>query len=101
MFSLAKKTFSEFLLRIKEENKQIIEILEHPDRYPGLLAIVNHFTKLERSLKNFFFQHYMLSSSIIGSQSFGSIGHDLVSLVDKFVEPVFKEIDQAKYDLTL
>ena len=52
-------------------------------------------------LKNFFFQHYILSSSIIGSQSFGSIGYDLVSLVDKFVQPIFPEIDQAKYDLTL
>lgn len=101
IFSLAQKTYAEFLKLLKKNDKQIIEILERPGEYSDLLAIVNYFSKLERSLKNFFFQHYILSSSVIGSQSFGSIGHDLVSLVDKFVEPVFKEIDQVKYDLTL
>ena len=43
----------------------------------------------------------MLTSNIIGSQSFGSIGHDIASLVGKFVAPIFSEIDQAKYDLTM
>lgn len=101
LFAVSRKAFNQFLLLLEKESRSVIQVLENPRDNIVLLSITNHFAKLERALKNFFFQHYVLSSSIIGSQSFGSIGYDLVSLVDKFVEPVFKEIDQAKYDLTL
>ncbi len=101
LFSISQKTYREFLKILNKNDTEIIEILEQPNKFPQWLSIINQFTKIERSLKNFFFQHYILSSNIIGSQSFGSIGYDLVSLVNKFVEPIFKEIDQAKYDLTL
>lgn len=101
LFYIARKLFEKFLKHLEEDNKTIVEILENPHDNSFLLSIINHFTNFERSLKNFFFQHYVLTSNIIGSQSFGSIGHDIVSLADKFVEPIFKEIDQAKYDLTL
>jgi hypothetical protein len=101
IFSISRKIFVKFLEIIKNDNKNIVQILENPKENYVFLSIVNHFSKLERSLKNFFFQHYVLTSSVIGSQSFGSIGQDIVSLVDKFIDPLFKEIDQAKYDLTL
>ncbi|RFC55886.1 tryptophan 2,3-dioxygenase family protein [Brumimicrobium aurantiacum] len=101
MFGIAIQLFKTFLHTIKNEDKSIVHILENPKTNPNYVALINQFTNLERSLKNFFFQHYVLTSNIIGSQSFGSIGYDLVSLVDKFVEPIFKEIDDAKYDLTL
>ncbi|MEL6559269.1 MAG: nuclear transport factor 2 family protein, partial [Bacteroidota bacterium] len=101
IFQAAKEAFSNYLSLISDKELTVMTILERPADFPYLLSVINHFTKLERVLKNFFFQHYVLSSGIIGSQSFGSIGYDLVSLVDKFVEPIFKEIDQAKYDLTL
>ena len=101
IFGISRKIFVKFLDIIKDENKNIVQIIENPKENEVFLSIVNHFSKLERSLKNFFFQHYVLTSSVIGSQSFGSIGQDIVSLVDKFIDPLFKEIDQAKYDLTL
>jgi steroid delta-isomerase len=101
LFYISKKLFEKFLKHIESDNINIVQILENPNDNAVLLPIVNHFTNFERSLKNFFFQHYVLTSNIIGSQSFGSIGLDIVSLADKFVEPIFKEIDQAKYDLTL
>lgn len=101
MFSAVKSTFKEFLNVVNKQETTIVEILEYPKKHPILLRQVNQFSKIENVLKNFFFQHYMLSSNVIGSQSFGSIGKDLVSLTDKFVEPIFKEIDDAKYHLTL
>lgn len=101
MFALAQKTYATFLGILKKQERTVIQVLEKPKKYPDSLVIIDHFARLERSLKTFFFQHYVLSSSVIGSQSFGSIGHDLVTLVDKFVQPIFKDIDQAKYDLTL
>ncbi|WP_107039760.1 nuclear transport factor 2 family protein [Brumimicrobium mesophilum] len=101
LFYFSRLIFDKYLKHLENENKSIVEVLEKPEENTVSVAVLNNFSKLERSLKNFFFQHYILSSNIIGSQSFGSIGFDLVSLVDKFVEPIFKEIDQAKYDLTL
>lgn len=101
IFVLSRKLFDKYLELIKKDNKSIVQILENPKTEPVFLSIVNNFSKHERALKNFFFQHYVLTSNIIGSQSFGSIGHDLVTLVDKFVDPIYKEIDDAKYDLTL
>ncbi len=98
---IAKKVFSKFLFILQKKNKEIIQILEKPSLNDDLISVMNHFVKLERTLKNFFFQHYVLSASVIGSQSFGSLGYELVSLTDKFVEPIFKEIDEAKYHLTL
>ncbi|PWH84908.1 nuclear transport factor 2 family protein [Brumimicrobium oceani] len=101
LFKISKKLFEKFLILIEKENKNLVHIIENPKTEGDLLSIINNFTLLERGLKNFFFQHYVLTSNIIGSESFGSIGHDLVSLVGKFIQPIFKEIDQAKYDLTL
>lgn len=101
MVNLAKKAFSKFLILLNHQHTSILDILEAPRLQGDFVSMVDHFSKLERLLKNFFFQHYALSSSVIGSQSFGSIGHELVSLSDKFVQPMFQEIDQAKYDLTL
>jgi len=101
IFRASKNAFVQFMVLLKGKGKDIVHVLERPKENSEWIAIVNHFSRLERSLKNFFFQHFVLSSSVIGSQSFGSIGYDLVSLVDRFVEPIFKEIDQAKYDLTL
>ncbi|WP_299202549.1 tryptophan 2,3-dioxygenase family protein [Brumimicrobium sp.] len=101
LFGLSKKLFEKFLKVVENKNNSIVQILEFPYENKVLLPIVNHFTTFERALKNFFFQHYVLTSSIIGAESFGSIGHDLISLVGKFIQPIFKEIDQAKYDLTL
>lgn len=101
MVHLAKKAFSKFLILLTHQHTSILDILEAPRLQGDFAAMVDHFSRLERLLKNFFFQHYALSSSVIGSQSFGSIGHELVSLSDKFVQPMFQEIDQAKYDLTL
>lgn len=98
---LAKKAFSAFLTLLSEHQVSVLTVLEAPRRYGDFVTMVNHFSRLERTLKNFFFQHYALSSSVIGSESFGSIGHELVSLSDKFVQPMFQEIDQAKYDFTL
>lgn len=101
IFGVARKVYGDFLRLLEMKDKKIVEVLENPRRDAKLLSIVNNFSKLERSLKNFFFQHYNLSSGTIGSQSFGSIGFDLVQLTAKFVNPLFKEIDQAKYDFTL
>ena len=97
----ATRVFSLFLTRLQQEQLTLIQVIESPCKYPIHLSIIKQFEKLERTLKNFFFQHYALSASIIGSQSFGSIGQEIVSLADKFVEPLFQELDQAKYELTL
>jgi hypothetical protein len=97
----ATRAFSLFLARIQQEQLTLIKIIEAPTEYPLYLSIIKQFEKLERTLKNFFFQHYALSASIIGAQSFGSIGQEIVSLADRFVEPLFQELDQAKYELTL
>lgn len=100
IFSISRKLFENYLQIIQEKDITIVQILENPKSEKKLLSVLNNFTKHERALKNFFFQHYVLTSNIIGSESFGSIGHDLVSLVGKFIQPIYKEIDQAKYDLT-
>lgn len=97
----ATRIFSLFLDRLQQEQLTLIQIIESPSKYPVYLSIIKQFEKLERTLKNFFFQHYALSASIIGSQSFGSIGQEIVSLADRFVEPLFQELDQVKYELTL
>lgn len=101
MFGESIGIFTQFQTILKNEGLTIVDLLETPTSHPNYVNCINTFAKLERLLKNFFFQHYMLSSSIIGSQSFGSIGQDLVTLTDRFVEPIFKEIDDAKYHLTL
>mgnify|MGYP000241712732 CR=1 FL=1 len=98
---LAKNVFTAFLGHISKKEIGIADILQKPNEHVDLLSTIKHFENLERSLKNFFFQHFALSSSIIGSKSFGSIGHEVVSLADRFVEPLFKEIDQVKYELAL
>jgi tryptophan 2,3-dioxygenase len=98
---LAKDIFKAFLNLLEEKKIGISDVLESPNTNVDLLSTIKHFERLERSLKNFFFQHFSLSSSIIGSRSFGSIGHEVVTLADKFVEPIFKEIDDAKYELAL
>lgn len=101
IFGVARKIYGQFMGQMKREGMSIIHVLENPKQEAEKLAIINNFTRLERSLKMFFFQHYNLSSSTIGSESFGSIGYDLVTLTNKFVQPMFKEIDDAKYDFTL
>jgi tryptophan 2,3-dioxygenase len=101
IFSKSKKIFKQFITYLEQSNLNILTVLEAPTKYKTLLEIIQHFEQLERALKTFFFNHYLLSSNVIGSQSFGSIGYELVSLADKFVAPVFPEIDQAKYDFTL
>ena len=98
---LAKDSFTAFLKLLEKKSKRISDVLEYPIDNVNLLSAVKHFERLERGLKNFFFQHFALSSGIIGSRSFGSIGHEVVSLADRFVQPIFKEIDDAKYELAL
>ncbi|MGH1336098.1 MAG: tryptophan 2,3-dioxygenase family protein [Aureispira sp.] len=98
---LAKSIFVDFQALLQKNNKELRQVLEAPALHAHFLTVIKHFEKLERALKNFFFQHYVLSASIIGAQSFGSIGHEIVSLADKFVEPIFKALDQVKYELTL
>ena len=78
-----------------------LAILENPVIFKNHNSTISSLTELERSLQNFYFQHYKLSCSVIGSQSFGSIGFDLATLAKKFTEPLFVEIDNAKYDFTL
>ncbi len=101
IFGVARKIYGQFMGIMKFKEKTIVQVLENPKRESSFLSIINNFSKLERALKGFFFQHYNLSSGTIGSQSFGSIGYDLVTLTNKFVNPIFKEIDDAKYDFTL
>lgn len=101
VFTMAKKVFRAFIGKLTQENLSVLKVLEAPHKFEHFDALIHGFTKLERSLKNFFFQHYMLSSSVIGSESFGSIGKDLIVLTKKFTEPIFKEIDEAKYAFTL
>ncbi|XOV66095.1 MAG: tryptophan 2,3-dioxygenase family protein [Fluviicola sp.] len=101
VFGVARKIYGQFMGQLKREGTSIVYILENPKQEAEKLAIINNFSRLERSLKMFFFQHYNLSSGTIGSESFGSIGYDLVTLTSKFVQPMFKEIDDAKYDLTM
>lgn len=101
IFGVARKVYGMFLMLLERENKTILHILENPRTETELHAIVNNFSKLERGLKGFFFEHYNLSSGTIGSKSFGSIGYDLVTLTNKFVQPLFQEIDDAKYDFTM
>ena len=101
LFGISIKLFQNFLKQLDNKTKTMVEVIENPNTHPVLISVINQFTNLERALKNFFFQHYVLTSNIIGSQSFGSIGHDIASLVGKFVAPIFSEIDQAKYDLTM
>ncbi len=101
VFGVARKIYGQFMGQMKREGMSIIHVLENPKQEAEKLAIINNFSRIERSLKMFFFQHYNLSSSTIGSQSFGSIGYDLVTLTNRFIEPMFKEIDDAKYDFTL
>ena len=101
VFGVARKIYGQFMGIMAMKGKTIVQVLENPKREGRFLSIINNFSKLERALKGFFFQHYNLSSGTIGSQSFGSIGYDLVTLTNKFVNPIFKEIDEAKYDFTL
>lgn len=97
----SKELFEYFLKLLEEQGITLEEVLEKPAVFKDFLLLIKQFEKLERALKNFFFQHYVLSASIIGARSFGSIGHEIVSLADKFVEPLFPALDQAKYALTL
>lgn len=101
VFSKSKKLFTQFLSHLNKENTNILTVLERPKEFKVSMQLIRCFEQLERALKTFFFNHYLLSANVIGSQSFGSIGYELVSLADKFVAPVFPEIDQAKYDFTL
>lgn len=97
----SKTLFNHFLKLLQKHSLTLEEVLEQPANFKDFLLLIKHFEKLERALKNFFFQHYVLSASIIGARSFGSIGHEIVALADKFVEPLFPALDQAKYALTL
>lgn len=101
LFVAAKRLFAHFEGQLEQAGMTLLVVLEFPEKYPQKHAIIQYFSQLERQLKNFFFQHYMLASNIIGAQSLGSIGYELSMLTSKFVNPIFKSIDQAKYELTL
>lgn len=101
IFSKSKKLFANFLSYLIQQQRSILVVLEQPHKFKNSMLLIQSFERLERALKTFFFNHYLLSANVIGSQSFGSIGYELVSLADKFVAPIFPEIDQAKYDFTL
>jgi hypothetical protein len=100
-FGLAIHVYRLFQTIIEAEDISILTILENPVIFKNHNSTISSLTELERSLQNFYFQHYKLSCSVIGSQSFGSIGFDLATLAKKFTEPLFVEIDNAKYDFTL
>lgn len=97
LIALAKSLFFPITKYLKEHNCCLLDLYYTPIKHPLAYQYIQALSSLETRLKTFFFCHYKLATEIIGSESLGSLGFEVQSLIKRFLEPLYVELDQVRY----
>lgn len=98
----ATLTMSRRLLRLLDADLQprgisYLTIYRRPDAHRAEHGFIEALTTLENRLAAFLFTHYKLAVRVVGAESLGSLGVELQALINHFVQPLYPELDKARY----
>lgn len=92
------QTFEAFNTYLQKQNLTFLQLLDASSHYPKQYQLLCEFHEISRAFQMFLFRHYVMVSKILGSQSLGSLGAKVSSLLARAGTPLFPELDQAFYD---
>ncbi|MEH2156824.1 nuclear transport factor 2 family protein [Nostoc sp.] len=97
LVTLAKTLFFPLREYLKEHSCCLLDIYYTPSKHTPVYQYIEALSSLETRLSRFFFCHYKLATEIIGSESLGSLGFEVQALIKRFVDPLYLELDKARY----
>ncbi len=84
---------------LKARGLSYLRVFRRPDAHPAEHTFIEALATLEGRLSAFLFLHYKLAARTLGAESIGSLGVDLESLIERFVRPLWPELDRARHRL--
>jgi hypothetical protein len=99
--SQGRAIFEQLNNALRVADVDLVHVLDHPSLYPSQYALVRSLSRFSKHIQDFLFRHYLLVLSVAGSNSYGSLGYKINSMVERAAQPIFPEIDQANHDLLM
>ncbi|WP_392532243.1 nuclear transport factor 2 family protein [Nostoc sp. C117] len=97
LVTLAKSLFFPIREYLKEHKCSLLDIYYTPSKHTPVYQYIEALSSLETRLSRFFFCHYKLATEIIGSESLGSLGFEVQALIKRFIDPLYLELDEVRY----
>ncbi|WP_170229539.1 nuclear transport factor 2 family protein [Polyangium fumosum] len=93
----ARRLFQRLDADRAERGTSLLTIYRRPEIHRDEHAFFEALTTLENRLSLFLFNHYKLAVRVLGTESLGSLGVEVQTLVDHFVKPLYPDLDRARY----
>ncbi|MCA1813726.1 MAG: nuclear transport factor 2 family protein [Halobacteriales archaeon] len=97
----AKQLLPPLLRDLEARGLGPLDVLRRPHAHAAEHRYIEAVGTVERRLMAFYFQHFQLARKVLGTRSFGSLGFEVRALADRFLQPMFQELDDARFDHTM
>ncbi|MEM8535332.1 MAG: nuclear transport factor 2 family protein [Chloroflexota bacterium] len=86
---------------LADEAIPMLHVLESPAQYQGYYAYIDALKNFSKQCQDFLFRHYTLTLSVMGTNTLGSLGYRINTMVERAATPLLKEINQAQHDYVI
>ncbi|NOK59466.1 MAG: hypothetical protein GFH27_549283n74 [Chloroflexi bacterium AL-W] len=86
---------------LADEALPMLHVLESPAQYRGYYGYIDALKNFSKQCQDFLFRHYTLTLSVMGTNTLGSLGYRINTMVERAATPLLKDINQAQHDYVI